>query len=58
MSDFGQKGECIECGRDIGLVSGNVRYHKDDDGEPCPGRNQPPKDPNNPEARQLAIRFT
>lgn len=42
-------GECPECGREIGLVAGELgdvlRYHRDvdGDGEPCPGRGRPPK---------------
>jgi hypothetical protein len=49
MSVFGLKGECPECGRDIGLIEGKgglvLRYHvdKDGDGLECPGRGQAPK---------------
>lgn len=52
MGDFGQRGECPECGRDIGLINDVLRYHKeaayrskDDIGEssPCPGSGKLPK---------------
>lgn len=43
MGDFGKRGECPECGKDVGLVAENIRFHKDDDGEVCSGKGGPPK---------------
>lgn len=42
MGDFGDRGECPECGREIGLVAGSIRYHRDE-GEPCSGSGESPK---------------
>lgn len=46
MGDFGKKGECPECGREIGTVQGILRFHKDieGDGKKCEGSGGEPKE--------------